>query len=157
QLVSIWTLVLGVHPIGVRDDFTDLGGDSLKAAQLTAQIEKTFNQSLPPAALAQWPTIEQLANVVRRDETRPPWSSLVKLQSGTGPRSVSCFPFAGGFSQELFCIAGLAPLVGQDYSFYGVLARGTDGVSASHASVEEMAAEYITEIKKIQPTGPYFF
>ena len=83
-------------------------------------------------------------------------SCLVQLQTGGGKTSVFCFLWAGGFKREFSRFAQLAPAVGRKYSFYGVIARGTDGVSPPHRSVKEMAADYIREIRTVQPNGPYF-
>ena len=156
DLAGIWAALLGVHPIHLRDNFFELGGDSLKAAELAARIEKTFNQRLAPLDIIRSPTVEQLGAILRRDRAPEPWSPLIRLQSGDGKRSVFCFPFAGGFKQELFYLADLAARVRRDYAFYGVMARGSDGQSTPHLSVEEMAADCIGEIKKVQATGPYF-
>jgi amino acid adenylation domain-containing protein len=38
-LVPIWTEVLGVSPIGIRDDFFDLGGDSLIGLRMTSRLQ----------------------------------------------------------------------------------------------------------------------
>ena len=57
---------------------------------------------------------------------------------------------------ELSTFANLARLIGPDYSFYAVIARGTDGKSEPHKNVEEMAAAYIQEIISVEPSGPYF-
>ena len=46
QLVSIWENVLGVHPIGIQDKFFDLGGHSMLAVRVIAQIEKAFDRKL---------------------------------------------------------------------------------------------------------------
>ena len=83
-------------------------------------------------------------------------SYLVELQRGEGQTAIFCFMFAGGFRGEFATFAGLAPLIGLRYTFYGVIARGTDGKLDSHGSVEEMAAAYIQQIKTAQPQGPYF-
>ena len=40
KLTGIWEQVLGVHPIGVKDNFFDLGGHSLALVRLFARIEK---------------------------------------------------------------------------------------------------------------------
>jgi amino acid adenylation domain-containing protein len=156
DLASMWVAILGVHPISVRDSFFDLGGDSLRAAALTARIEKTFNQRFPPTAILQWPTVEQLAARLRGDSTDQSRPSMIKLQSGHGRPSVFCFAVAGGFNkQELFQFAALAPLVRRDVPFYGMMARGTDGRSKPLESLEEMAAAYVAEIKTVHATGPY--
>jgi thioesterase domain-containing protein len=43
-----------------------------------------------------------------------------------------------------------------DQPVYGFVARGFDGLRAPHRSVREMARDYILELKRVQPTGPYF-
>jgi surfactin synthase thioesterase subunit len=83
-------------------------------------------------------------------------SSLVRIQKGNGSASVFCVLFSGGFKTEFYSFARLAPMVGRDYSFYGVIARGTDGLSRPHQSVEDMAKAYIEEMRSVQPQGPYF-
>jgi amino acid adenylation domain-containing protein len=153
QLVSIWESVLGVRPIGIRDNYFELGGHSLVAVRLMNRIEEAFGKTLPIATLLQAPTIEQLAVIVRQEGTAPAWSCLVPIQTaGTNP------PF--------FCIHGangavvrfhaLSQYLGSDQPFYGLQAQGLDPGHASHTSIEEMAAYYIPLIRKVQPRGPYF-
>src|SRR5205085_6512680 len=77
QLQQIWQKVLGVRPIGLRDNFFDLGGHSLIAIRLMAQIEKLFGKKLPLNVLFQAPTIEQLAKIVRQEGWSLPYQSLV--------------------------------------------------------------------------------
>lgn len=65
RLTKIWGQLLGVHPVGIRDNFFDLGGHSLLAVRLFTQIEKLFGKNLPLATLFEAPTIEQLAVLLR--------------------------------------------------------------------------------------------
>lgn len=44
ELVKIWEFLLQVSPIGVRDNFFDLGGHSLLVMRLLDEIEINFNQ-----------------------------------------------------------------------------------------------------------------
>src|SRR6185369_11055033 len=46
RLLKIWEEVLSISPIGLDDDFFDLGGDSLQSIMLLAGIESTFNRKL---------------------------------------------------------------------------------------------------------------
>jgi acetyltransferase-like isoleucine patch superfamily enzyme len=64
-LAANWERVLGVSPIGVRDDFFELGGHSLLIVHLFADIQDTFGRdvSLPEFFCA--PTIEYVAGVLR--------------------------------------------------------------------------------------------
>src|SRR5262249_10933252 len=57
RLQSIWEEVLGIRPIGVEDDFLELGGDSLRTIALLVRIEKEFGRSFSPPALLQGGTI----------------------------------------------------------------------------------------------------
>ncbi|HEV2705170.1 MAG TPA: amino acid adenylation domain-containing protein, partial [Pyrinomonadaceae bacterium] len=58
QLVNLWEEVLEVKPVGVTDDFFDIGGHSLLAVKLFALIQERLNKSLPLATLFQKGTIE---------------------------------------------------------------------------------------------------
>src|SRR5207237_10096197 len=44
QLQQIWEEILRVRPIGVRDPFSELGGDSLQVAHLFLQIQKVLGK-----------------------------------------------------------------------------------------------------------------
>jgi hypothetical protein len=46
QLVEIWEDLLGVKPVGLQDDFFDLGGHSLSAARLSARVKKLFGKEI---------------------------------------------------------------------------------------------------------------
>ena len=64
KLAEIWRNALGMDQIGVADGYEDLGGDSLRAAGIFAEIEQTFAIEIPMATLVDAPTIEQLARRV---------------------------------------------------------------------------------------------
>ena len=49
----------------------------------------------------------------------------------------------------------LARLLGPDQPFYGLRARGVDGVTPPHTKIEDMAAYYIKALRPVQPHGPY--
>lgn len=160
KLVQIWEEVLGVHPIGTHDDFFDLGGHSLSGANLMARIGRAYDLDLPVRFLFESPTIAKLADHLtqngQRGEEKGNHVYLVKLYSGSKPTAVFCFPYIGGFRNDFFTFARLARLMGLKHSFYGLQARGTDGVSQPHRCVEEMADDYTKDIQKLQPHGPYF-
>ena len=67
QLIEIWEEVLGVTHIGVRDDFFQLGGDSLLAARMFARIAEKLGKKLPLATMFQGATIRSLAQVIRAE------------------------------------------------------------------------------------------
>jgi amino acid adenylation domain-containing protein len=60
RLVRLWEDVLEV-PVGVDDDFFELGGDSLAAAEIVAGLEGVAGFSVPGSALLRAPTVAGLA------------------------------------------------------------------------------------------------
>jgi thioester reductase-like protein len=70
QLAAIWTEILGVEPIGIHDDFFEIGGNSLLIAQLVIQIREHFQVDLPLRTLFESPTIADLAeNIAKAQKT----------------------------------------------------------------------------------------
>ena len=66
RLTTIWQNLLGIRPIGPDQSYFDLGGDSIFAVQLFAQIEQEFRIRLPLASFFDAPTIRELAEVLAR-------------------------------------------------------------------------------------------
>ncbi|QEV16710.1 phosphopantetheine-binding protein [Streptomyces alboniger] len=64
RLVALWSAGLEVAPIGVADDFFELGGDSLLAAELQLAIDQEFGVEVPAAALFLTPTVAALAQAL---------------------------------------------------------------------------------------------
>ncbi|MCP4686556.1 MAG: amino acid adenylation domain-containing protein, partial [Desulfobacterales bacterium] len=61
RLLRIWEKTLKLHPIGLDENFFDLGGHSILAVRLMSHIQQDFGWSPPLSALFQAPTISQLA------------------------------------------------------------------------------------------------
>jgi len=153
QLIGIWKKVLGRNSIGVRDNFFDLGGHSLSALRLFAEIKKNIGRQLPLATLFQAPTVEQLAAILRETGWTSPWHSLVPIQGGGSKPPFYCVHGGGG---NVLLFRGLSRYLGTDQPFYGLQSRSVIGKGIEPTSVEELAAEYLKEIREFQPQGPYF-
>jgi len=151
QMTNLWEEVLEVRPIGVQDNFFDLGGDSLLAAQLFALIEKNLGTRLPLSKLFEAQTVEQLAALLRSHPTAPQ-ASLVAIQAG-GSRP-PLFAVHGHRGEVLF-YRELSVRLGPEQPFFGLQAQGLEGALAS-CTIEAMAASYLSEIRSVQPTGPYY-
>ncbi|MGF6356299.1 iturin family lipopeptide synthetase A [Paenibacillus sp. 4624] len=68
ELVSVWEQFFGVKPIGIHDDFFELGGDSLKGINLLGKIHKRMGVRLPIAEAFKHPTIEGFARFIMNGE-----------------------------------------------------------------------------------------
>jgi thioesterase domain-containing protein len=121
--------------------------------QLFVQIEKMTGKNLPLVTLFQAPTVEKLADILRDEGWNAPWSSLVPIQPGGSKPPFYCVHGVGGNIVEYL---HLARYLGNDQPFYGLQAQGLDGKRPRHNTVEEMAHHYITEMRALQPEGPYF-
>jgi amino acid adenylation domain-containing protein len=152
QLIQIWETALGVQPIGIKDNFFDLGGHSLIALQLFAKIEQIWHKRLSWGILFESATIEQMAETIRQDTVAPEWSPLVLLRSGGSQPPVFLIHALGG---TLFGYYDLVRKLGEDRSIYGLQSRGIDGKQQPFDRVEDMASYYIQSIQAVQPQGPY--
>jgi amino acid adenylation domain-containing protein/non-ribosomal peptide synthase protein (TIGR01720 family) len=63
-LANIWSVLLGVEHVSVRDKFFDLGGDSILVIQVVARARQV-GISLTPKLLFQYQTISELAAVAQ--------------------------------------------------------------------------------------------
>jgi acyl carrier protein len=61
KLAEMWCDGLGMDQVSVDDIYENLGGDSLLAARLFAEIEKVFGVTVPWRSFAEAPTVELLA------------------------------------------------------------------------------------------------
>ena len=153
RLSDIWGDILDISPIGIRDDFFDLGGHSLSAAQVFAHIEGIFRKRLPVSVLFEAPTIEKLAAVLWEEVEVENRSMIVPIQTEGAKLPFFCVHTLTG---DVVAYGELARHLGQDQPFYGIRARGLDGKLKPHTEIETMAAQYINEMRRVQPEGPYF-
>jgi acyl carrier protein len=61
KIAEIWEELLGVHPIGIHDEFLRLGGNSLLAIKVAAELREAFQIEFPLVALLNSPTVADIA------------------------------------------------------------------------------------------------
>ena len=170
KLAGFWTDLLGVDKIGADDNFFDLGGHSLIAVRLFAMVKSAFDVEFPISILFEAPTIRSCAALIKErggatagdgasedsqsfvEEKR--FTHLVPMHQGEGGDETPFFMVAGMFGNVLN-LRHLAHLIGSDRPFYGLQARGLYGGDDPHTDMIEAARDYIVEIRKVQPKGPY--
>jgi len=66
ELVDTWQHFFGFSPVGIHDDFFELGGDSLKAMGILSNIGKRMNADIPLTDFFRLPTVAKLAGYYTR-------------------------------------------------------------------------------------------
>ena len=152
KLIDIWQHFLKMSPIGVDDDFFALGGNSLLAIALVAEVNRTFGRILPVSSLFRDATVRSMAKRLCGQPVCK--SSFVRLiETGTKPPL-----FAAGCSHEY---RDLSRALGSDQPFYqmDVYALQEErliGGVPLFRTVQAIANHFVRDILSLQPSGPYF-
>ncbi len=153
SLTVIWGRILGVARVGIHDNFFDLGGSSLLAAQLCTAMTEALGQLLPAATLLEAPTIVALVAWVQQTDGPFVLPTLVPLQPlGTRP-PLFCVSYIGGPALGYRDLAGL---LGPRQPVYALQEPVVDNGDADGRSVSTIAARYVEAIRAFQPHGPYY-
>ncbi|HWR26586.1 MAG TPA: AMP-binding protein, partial [candidate division Zixibacteria bacterium] len=142
KLVDIWTKLLRVHPVGVNDNFFDLGGDSLCVVEMFLEIENKFSHTLPLYTIFLFPTVAELSNLIEDRERDPARKLSREIQRANG---IMVFWLHGSFE------ARDIPLIPLDTYWDKSPEIDVDGIS-----IEEMASDYVKQIRRHKDKGPYF-
>ena len=153
KLVEILEKLLEFKPVGVLDDFFDLGGHSLMAMRLIAEIENQFGKTIPFPALVQTRTVEGIAQLLTEEDALDPWSYLVALQPLGSKPPLFCVPPS---AVTVMVFKDLAKYIDQDRPTYGLEYLGMEGENKAHNNLVEMTKFNLTRIRALQPEGPYF-
>jgi len=94
-----------------------------------------------------------LARILRPETARSGWSSLVTIQPAGSRPPLFCMHPHGG---NVLIYRDLSRYLGSDQPFYGLQSQGLDGRCPPLTRIEDMAAQYVKEIRTVQPHGPYF-
>jgi thioesterase domain-containing protein len=106
------------------------------------------------SALFQGATVERLAQrLEQRDDASRSTSNLVRLDAGTATGRPLFLVHGGGGS--VLGYTELVRLLGNDRPLYGLSASGIDGGELPAASIEVLARDYLTQLRAVQPQGPY--
>ena len=140
RLADIWRHILSAKSCGVRDDFFELGGDSLLLVRLLSAIEKDFGIRLSVDAMLRNPTIEQLALAIHEQSgRRSERESRMKI------------PFV--------CLSWGPMLMRHLDSSHAVHALSVDEAITLHGgrnmTIESIASACVDELRHVLPAGPY--
>jgi amino acid adenylation domain-containing protein len=150
QLGRIWEDVLQADGIGRNDDFFEIGGHSLLAVRLMAEVNAAFGIRLPLATIFRAPTLERLAEAVQTsDELRLKPPGLITPREGEGGQRIFWAPSIGPVERFVEC-HNLVRLLRGQYAFYGF------DPAPAFGDIENLAQHCLELIRDEQPRGPYF-
>lgn len=150
ELAEILQALLGRGPIGVDENFFDLGAHSLLVSRLLLRVNQVFERRLSLADIFRAPTVEQLARLLCDQDAPSHFQGVVPIwQTGSRP---PLFWVRGG---PLF--RPLAQGLGTDQPFLGLnLPLATlDRLPKPHR-FEDLASAFVRVMREVQPQGPYF-
>jgi len=157
-ITETWQAVLGREKIGIHDNFFDLGGNSLDFVRVSNKLKEKLGQDIPVAILFSYPTISSLehylAGVELPNVTQTVPGNFVMLNGS--PQSVGNIFFVHEILGDVGAYMEFSKQLGVHYNCWGVEAEKLRNYVPQNAAIEEIAAKYISQMKEIQPRGPYF-
>ena len=149
-LLHIWEDTLGRRPVGIHDDFFDLGGDSLLAAQLLIQIADTFGRKLNIADLIEAPSVARMTSLL-----------VESPANGYNFGASKVIAVRNSGSQPPLFILGLQPLfhplirrLSSDIPVFG-LSPADPATLSLPIRMEEIASRQVEALRRFRPHGPY--
>ncbi|KAF9996072.1 hypothetical protein BGZ80_007354, partial [Entomortierella chlamydospora] len=153
-LASIWSDILKVDRVGRHDNFFILGGHSLLAVKMINQIRSRLGTSASLHALFEYPTLAEFAPRILQGGVidKSALDVLLPLKpQGSRPPLFCVHPGVGlGWSY-----IALSKYLHSEQPIYALQARGMGKSAPLAASIEDMALDYIDQVRSVQPQGPY--
>jgi amino acid adenylation domain-containing protein len=151
-LCAIFADVLGLPTVGVSESFFDLGGHSLSAVRLLSRIYEVLGVRLQLRVLFESPTVHGLMNRLSLSSVADPFGVLLPIRAQGARPAIFCVHPGAGVSWSYLALARYVP---EDVPLYALQARGLTAGVAFAASLPDMAADYIEQMRAVQPHGPY--
>ncbi|WP_372785125.1 amino acid adenylation domain-containing protein [Phenylobacterium sp.] len=151
RLCKLFAELTGAGRVGIDDNFFDLGGHSVLGARLMVEIEKAFGVRAPLGMLFAAPTVRELAKKIQQSDFASPWTSLVPIQTeGAAPPIFMVHWIERDLARH---IGADRPIYGLSYGLAGDMGQGS---LAMPDTIEDLAGHYISEMRNLQPKGPYY-
>src|SRR5258706_583106 len=153
-LVGIWSDLLHLPQISIDDNFFEIGGHSLLAAQLIAQVQSATGRKVSVSSVFRAPTIRAFAQLLRDNSPAEPDPIAMKLHDGN-----DALPFfaVAAPGVDTFGFAQLARHLPSSQSTYKLQASAPVvwGRPLTSDELQALGREYVTAMRSAQPHGPY--
>jgi thioesterase domain-containing protein len=159
-LVGIWRDLLHLPEVGIDDNFFEVGGHSLLAAQLIAQVQSATGRKIAVSTVFRAPTIRAFAQLLRDDSLAEPDPIAMKLHNGghKGDENDALPFFAVAIpGVDTFGFAQLARHLPPGQSTYKLQASAPVVWDRPFTSdeLQALAGQYVAAMRSAQPHGPY--
>jgi surfactin synthase thioesterase subunit/acyl carrier protein len=151
ELLEIWKALLESNDLTIDDDFFEKGGDSLLATEMVLQTERRVGISIPDSLLFEASTIRRLADIFSRS---PEVQRKAVYQVSGTMGQCPLFFFHGDWTNGGFYLKDFARSLGPEQPLVAVAPHGMKGESIPR-SLEDMAAQRMSQILDFQPQGPF--
>lgn len=152
MLANLWAETLGLTLVGIHDNFFEIGGDSISATRILNHIQKNLLIEVPLGVLFKASTIADLSDYLSHSDDWDPMISMLPIKSSGTDSPLFCIHPALGLS---WGYAGVLRHLAKSTPVFGLQAIGLRHSARLPTSIEEMAEEYLLQIKRVQPQGPY--
>jgi thioesterase domain-containing protein len=151
-LAELWTDVLNQPDIGVEDNFFDLGGNSLLAIKLIAEIKRSTGLDLPVVWVFANPTIRMQARQLHSAPKSDTSDILINIRPGNEEPPLYIIHDGHGGVEYGF---RLAAFMKAGRHVYGIQVSDLSQVENRLRKVEVIAEYYVQRLLKHQPEGPF--
>jgi amino acid adenylation domain-containing protein len=160
SVAEIFEDLLGIEQVDITENFFELGGHSLLAARLQRRLCEHFGKELALMQLLENPTVAAIADLLSSADGEAPEDALpqclvpIQRRGARAPLFLVC-GYAGDVNETTLILARMAAHFDGDQPVYGLRPRWVCGGAGAYLSVAEMASECLSEMRTVQPAGPY--
>ncbi|MFR9749756.1 amino acid adenylation domain-containing protein [Nocardia sp. 004] len=150
-LAAVYAELLGRDEVGADDCFFALGGDSITALQLVSRAAQRGIHRTPQQVF-RYRTVAELAAATGTAPDGPEFDILLPIRLGGSEPALFCIHPSAGIA---WTYAGFAEALAPGRPIYGLQAPELSGHEPSAHSIEDLADQYLREMRTVQPAGPY--
>ena len=153
EILQLLQDILGIKNISVRDNFLEVGGNSLLAARLVTEIANRYQKDIPIASVFQAATASSLAQLIREESSACTSKSYVPIREASNINLIAIHTLGYGLEYYRPLSQHLNPAIG----LCGLSSSFSNESNLPHSrDISSLADYYTQEILKIQPTGDYY-